>query len=105
MLLNKAVNYYRRIVTDHPFNFASTKSFDSLNPKQTNVFNCWEEEVAIAPGELTETGGKYAVRSLLVAAQCLKDGEIDAIVTAPIHKKIPRPPTSIIPGILLFFQR
>lgn len=101
---NKAVNYYRRIVTDHPFNFASTKSFDSLNPKQTNVFNCWEEEVAIAPGELTETGGKYAVRSLLVAAQCLKDGEIDAIVTAPIHKKNTQTPDFNYTGHTPFFK-
>lgn len=101
---NKAVNYYRRIVTDHPFNFASTKSFDSLNPKQTNVFNCWEEEVAITPGELTEIGGKYAVRSLLVAAQCLKDGEIDAIVTAPIHKKNTQTPDFNYTGHTPFFK-
>jgi 4-hydroxythreonine-4-phosphate dehydrogenase len=84
---NKAINYYRRIVTEYQFNFASTKTFEGLNTKQVNVFNCWEEEVAITPGELTDEGGKYAVRSLLVAAQCLKDGQIDAIVTAPIHKK------------------
>jgi len=84
---NKAINYYRRIVSDHPFNFASFKSFDQINPKQVNVFNCWEEEVNLSPGELTELGGKYAIRSLVVAAQCLKDGDIDALVTAPIHKK------------------
>ena len=101
---NKVINYYRRIVTDHQFNFASTKSFDSLNPKQVNVFNCWEEEVAIAPGELTTEGGKYAVRSLLVAAQCLKDGEIDAIVTAPIHKKNTQTPDFQYTGHTPFFK-
>lgn len=83
---NKAINYYRRIVSDHPFNFSSIKNFQQLNPKQVNVFNCWEEEVAIHPGMLTDIGGKYAVRSLQVAAQCLKDGDIQAMVTAPIHK-------------------
>lgn len=83
---NKAINYYRRIVTEHALNFNSIKSFQKLNPKQFNVFNCWEEEVPIHPGVLSEEGGKYAVRSLEVAAQCLKDGEIDALVTAPIHK-------------------
>lgn len=84
---NKAVNYYRRIVTEHPLNFASIKGFDQINLKQVNVFNCWEDEVNILPGKLNDVGGKYAVRSLLVAAQCLKDGNINAIVTAPIHKK------------------
>lgn len=83
---NKAINYYRRITVDHPFNFTSTKDLASLNLKQVNIFNCWDEEVPIQPGALTESGGKYAIRSLQVAAQCLKDGQLDAIVTAPIHK-------------------
>lgn len=83
---NKVINYYRRITPDHNFNFNSTKEIDKLNPKQVNIFNCWDEEVSIQPGMLTETGGKYAVRSLEVAAQCLKDGQLDALVTGPIHK-------------------
>lgn len=83
---NKVINYYRRVAEDVAFNFSSTKDFTKLNVKQTNIFNCWEEEVPIQPGALTESGGKYAVRSLQVAAQCLKDGQIDALVTAPIHK-------------------
>lgn len=84
---NKVLNYYRRIVTDHQLTFSSSKSFENLNPKQVNVFNCWDEEVPLSPGVLTDAAGKYAVRSLLVATQCLKDGQIDAMVTAPIHKK------------------
>jgi 4-hydroxythreonine-4-phosphate dehydrogenase len=83
---NKLINYYRKLVAEHPINFTSTKDLTKLNPKQVNIFNCWEEEVPLQPGTLTETGGKYAVRSLMVAAQCLKDGQLDALVTAPIHK-------------------
>ncbi len=83
---NKVINYYRRITVDHQLVFHSTKEMDKLNPKQVNVFNCWDEEVSIQPGVLTEAGGKYALRSLQVAAQCLKDGEIDTLVTAPLHK-------------------
>ncbi len=83
---NKVINFYRKLVAEHPFNFTSTKDLTKLNPKQVNIFNCWEEEVPIQPGVLTEISGKYAVRSLMVAAQCLKDGQLDAIVTAPIHK-------------------
>lgn len=83
---NKALNYYRRIVSETTLTFNSIKSFNEINPKQLNVFNCWEEEVPIQPGALTDIAGKYAVRSLTVATQCLKDGDIDAIVTAPINK-------------------
>lgn len=82
----KAMSFYKRTLPDYPIHFNHIKSFEHIHPKQVNVFNCWEEEVTIQPGTLTEEGGKYAVRSLTVAAQCLKDGEIDAIVTAPIHK-------------------
>jgi 4-hydroxythreonine-4-phosphate dehydrogenase len=83
---NKVINYYRRVTIDTQFAFASTKDMSKLNPKQVNIFNCWEEEVPLQPGVLTEISGKYAVRSLMVATQCLKDKELDALVTAPIHK-------------------
>ncbi len=83
---NKVINYYRRITPEHTFNFTSTKDMTKLNPKQINIFNCWEDEVPLQPGVLTEAGGKYAIRSLMVATQCLKDGELDGLVTAPIHK-------------------
>lgn len=83
---NKVINYYRRAVEGQNFNFYSTKDLSNLNMKQVNIFNCWDEEVPIQPGLLTEQAGKYAVRSLMVAAQCLKDGQLDALVTAPLHK-------------------
>jgi 4-hydroxythreonine-4-phosphate dehydrogenase len=83
---NKVLNFYRKSLPEHNLNFSSTKDWSKINPKQINVFNCWEEEVAIQPGELNETGGKYAVISLLAAGEALKGGKINALVTAPIHK-------------------
>lgn len=83
---NKVINYYRKAADGQHFNFSSTKDLDNLNHKQPNVFNCWEEEVPIQPGILNDQSGKYAIRSLMVATQCLKDGQLDALVTAPIHK-------------------
>lgn len=84
---NKVINFYRKILPDINFNFTSIKDFSKINPKQVNVYNCWEEEIVITPGELNDTGGKYAVKSLKAATQALKDGYINAIVTPPIHKK------------------
>lgn len=101
---NKVINYYRRIVTEHTFNFASTKDLSKLNPKQVNIFNCWEEEVPIQPGMLTDAAGKYAIRSLMVAAQCLKDGQLDGIVTAPIHKSNTNLPDFPYTGHTPFFK-
>lgn len=83
---SRVINFYRKTLDDVQINFNNTKDLTQLNPKQVNIFNCWDEEVSMQPGIQTETGGKYAIRSLQVAGQCLKDGQIDALVTAPIHK-------------------
>ena len=101
---NKVINYYRRIVPEHAFNFSSTKDLTKLNPKQVNIFNCWDEEVPLQPGVLTDAAGKYAVRSLMVATQCLKDGQLDAIVTAPIHKGNTNVPDFPYTGHTPFFK-
>jgi 4-hydroxythreonine-4-phosphate dehydrogenase len=84
---NKVLNFYRKAIPDVNFNFSSIKDATRINHKQINLFNCWEEEVAINPGILNETGGKFAVLSLITAAQALQEGHIDGLVTAPIHKK------------------
>jgi 4-hydroxythreonine-4-phosphate dehydrogenase len=101
---NKVINFYRRVAVEHTFNFTSTKDMTKLNTKQVNIFNCWEDEVPIQPGVLTEAGGKYAIRSLMVAAQCLKDGQLDAIVTAPIHKSNTNIPDFPYTGHTPFFK-
>lgn len=101
---NKVINFYKRLSPEVVFNFNSTKDLTKLNTKQVNVFNCWEDEVALQPGVLTEAGGKYAIRSLMVATQCLKDGQLDAIVTAPIHKSNTNVPDFAYTGHTPYFK-
>ena len=84
---NKSINFYRKAVAEINFNYQSTKELNRINAKQVNLFNCWEEEVAINPGQLSDEGGKYAVLSLQSAVAALKQKQIDGLVTAPIHKK------------------
>jgi len=84
---NKLINFYRKALPEHHFNFQVIKEFSKINPKQVNLFSCWEEDVAITPGQLTDVGGQYAVRSLLMAAEAVQHGHIQGLVTAPIHKK------------------
>jgi 4-hydroxythreonine-4-phosphate dehydrogenase len=84
---NKTLNFYRKSLPESNFNYTSIKDFTKLNPKQVNIFNVWEEDVAITPGQLNETGGKYALLSLQEATKALKEGHIRGLVTAPIHKK------------------
>jgi 4-hydroxythreonine-4-phosphate dehydrogenase len=84
---NKCINFYKKTMHEVNFSYSSVKELNRLNPKQVNIFNCWEEEVVINPGQLNEIGGKYALESLTQATQALKEGLIHGLVTAPIHKK------------------
>jgi 4-hydroxythreonine-4-phosphate dehydrogenase len=84
---NKIINFYRKSIPEVNFNYQSTKELNRLSNKQINVFNCWEEEVTITPGQLNDTGGSYAIKSLLAAADALRQNQIQGLVTAPIHKK------------------
>ncbi len=84
---NKVINFYRKAIPEVNFSYQNIKDFTRINHKQINLFNCWEEEVSINPGQLTETGGKYAVRSLSAAVRALKENKIHGLVTAPFHKK------------------
>ena len=83
----KLLNFYRKSVPEANFNWQNIKEANRINPKQLNIFNCWDEDVVITPGQLNETGGRYAVKSLMAAVQALKQNEIHGLVTAPIHKK------------------
>lgn len=81
------INFYKKSTPEVSFNYQHIKEFSRITPKQINIFNCWEEEVVITPGQLNDVGGKYAILSLQTAVAALKQKQIDGLVTAPIHKK------------------
>ena len=83
---NKVVNFYRKFAGDTNFSFNHLKDFSRINTKQVNIYSCWEEDVIVTPGVLNEVGGKYAILSLQAAVNALKEGHIEGLVTAPIHK-------------------
>jgi 4-hydroxythreonine-4-phosphate dehydrogenase len=83
---NKILNFYRKSTSEATFNYQIIKDPARAVPRQVNVYNCWEEDVSVNPGQLSEAIGKYAVRSLVAAALALKENKIQGLVTAPIHK-------------------
>lgn len=82
----KTVSYYRKVLGIEDFSFNPIREFSQINSKKVNVFICYEEEVNIEMGKSTETGGKYAFKSLERATQALLDKNIQVLVTAPINK-------------------
>jgi len=90
---NKLINFYRKSIPEINLNYQNTKDYTRIAPKQVNIYNCWEEELAITPGQLTDIGGSYAIKSLVTAVEALRDKKIQGLVTAPIHKKNTQSPS------------
>ena len=82
----KVLSFYRKQLDRNNFNFSPINDLSKLQHKKVNVINCWEESVEVNPGEDNETGGKCAFKSLEAATNDLKEGKLDALVTAPINK-------------------
>jgi 4-hydroxythreonine-4-phosphate dehydrogenase len=83
----KTIAYYKKILALDDLNFHLLKDINQINHKKVNLFNCYEEEVTIEPGQQTESGGKYAYVSLNEATNALLQNKINVLVTAPINKK------------------
>src|SRR5882757_8437503 len=101
---NKLINFYRKTLPDININFVAIKEAARINTKQLNLYTCWEEEVSITPGILSDDAGKYATISLTIAAEALKEGKIDGLVTAPIHKSNVKSPAFDFTGHTPYFK-
>ena len=84
---SKIVSYHRNIVGIEEFKFQSLRTADKLHTDKINIINCWQENVNITLGKITEAGGQYALTSLKRSVEDLQRGMIDALVTGPINKK------------------
>src|SRR5579862_1850475 len=83
----KVASFHRRAVNVNELNFNVITHPSQAQPKRANMINCWDEDVKIELGTINETGGKYAFLSLQHATNDLVNGDIDALVTAPINKE------------------
>lgn len=83
----KVVAYHKNIISQENIQFHSIQSAAEAQAGRINIINCWPDNVNITLGKATDLGGKCAYEALERAVKDLKAGEIDALVTAPIHKK------------------
>ncbi len=84
---SKVVSYHKNIVALDEITFYGQRNAERLHFEKINVVNVWNDNVNITLGRATDLGGKYAQMSLEAAVADLKNGLIDALITAPIHKK------------------
>jgi 4-hydroxythreonine-4-phosphate dehydrogenase len=86
----KLASFYRRTIGLDELSFyvvnKPSEVTGNKDHKKPNMVNCWEEDVKIEPGVVSAEAGKYSFMSLERATTDLINGEIDALVTAPINK-------------------
>lgn len=83
----KVLSYFKNVVKGDDFMFYQARSNEKLAPGKVYVVNCWQENVTITLGKVSEAGGKYALMAIDQAIADIRSGWIDGLVTAPIHKK------------------
>jgi 4-phospho-D-threonate 3-dehydrogenase / 4-phospho-D-erythronate 3-dehydrogenase len=83
----KVVAYHKNIITPENIQFFSINSPEEAEAGRFNIINCWQDNVNITLGKPTDLSGKCAFEAIKRATEDLKNGFLDAVVTAPIHKK------------------
>ncbi len=68
--------------------FVTIPDAESAEEGTVSLISCWNGDPELSPGQATEAGGRAAARSLERAVDDLKEGRIDALVTAPINKSV-----------------
>lgn len=83
----RVLSYYRKLLELKDWTLHSIQHVQQINPKVTNVITCWDDkQTDVEPGKVTPEAGAAALACLQRATQDLKEGLIQAIVTAPINK-------------------
>lgn len=83
---SKVLSFYKKHLNVEEFNYSQVKSKGQFTAKHVNVVNCWEEMIEINPGKSSKETGKASFAALKQACEELKEGLLDALVTAPIDK-------------------
>lgn len=82
----KIAAFYRKLMNLPEFKFFQINNPSDAREDQINIINVVPEDTKIDPGQPTETGGQAALEALKRAADDMRNGEIDVLVTLPINK-------------------
>jgi 4-hydroxythreonine-4-phosphate dehydrogenase len=83
----KIINRVRHLLEMKDWQFFTIQKIEQINHKQVNVINCMNDNnLELQFGKPTPESGKLAFEALKRATNDLKNGKLDALVTAPISK-------------------
>ena len=84
-----AAAFYQKRLNDYePVKFVVVDSAERAQQGRVNLVECGAKELSVTPGKPSKAGGEAAAAALNMAIEELKDGAIDALVTAPIDKEM-----------------
>ena len=83
----KAAAYHRKVLNIAQFSINNINDASEAMPKRVNIITCGDDNIKVELGKQTEVAGLAAYDALQAAVRDLSDGNIDAIVTAPVSKK------------------
>ena len=96
----KVASYHKKLLNSMPqeMQFNGIREAREAAAGKFNVLNLVPDEVKIDLGKSTEVAGQLARESLNRACADLKEGTVDALVTAPINKRNIQAPDFDFPG-------
>jgi 4-hydroxythreonine-4-phosphate dehydrogenase len=83
---SKVISFYKKLLNIEEFNYSQVKSRGQFAFKSINVVNVWEDALEVVPGKPSKESGRASFLALRQACEEMRDGMIDALVTAPIDK-------------------
>lgn len=83
----KVLSFYKKLLNIDELNYSQVRNKGQFVFKSINVVNCYgDENFEITPGKASKESGRAAFNALKQASAELKEGLLDALVTAPIDK-------------------
>ncbi len=82
----RVISYHRKVLGFDSFEYHAVGDAGRAKAGNFNLINCWTEETQLNLGESSKSLGRFALRALESATYDLKEGKIDALVTAPVNK-------------------
>lgn len=84
---SKIAEQYKKLISTDPVSFNVVPSAREARQDKINFVECGDASITVTPGVASPEAGKAAIDALERAAEELKSGVIDAIVTAPFNKE------------------
>ena len=83
---SKVFSYYKKNFGMEEMSYTVIRDASQAQPKRINIINHTDEELKVEPGFSTPIAGKASFAALKLAVNDLRNGTIDALVTAPVNK-------------------